>query len=71
MTINHGVIRNILKSIGILLFLASVGIKLRQIILYGGTSSIKDPNGDESDPGTTDAPEHIAHKEEQADDYPY
>lgn len=48
MKINHKTIRDVLKAIGIAIFIISVFIKLRKIFIYGGTRVVKvDEDGDE------------------------
>lgn len=46
MTINHNIIRGILKWGTFALFAISIGIKLKAILKYGGTTPNKDPNED-------------------------
>jgi hypothetical protein len=46
MTINHNIIRGILKWGMFALFTISIGNKLKAILKYGGTTPNKDPNED-------------------------
>lgn len=47
MGLNHATIKSTLKAIGITIFAISVALKIRQIILYGGTKPIKPPTDEE------------------------
>lgn len=49
MAINHSTIKSTLKAIGITIFVISIALKIRQIILYGGTKPVKPPT-DEGEP---------------------
>ena len=44
MKINHHFLRNLLRTIGIMIFIISVAIKIKQIVLYGGTKNVSNPN---------------------------
>lgn len=53
--INHKAIQTVLQSIGIIIFVISVAYKLKNLVMYGGTTVVKeDEDGDEID-GTVEA----------------
>ena len=48
MKINHKLIRNILQVAGISIFIVSVFLKLRNLVMYGGTSFAEEENENEN-----------------------
>lgn len=50
MKINHKIIQTIIRTISIGIFMVSVGIKLRNLVIYGGTRLVKEnEEGDEAE----------------------
>ena len=43
---NHKRIRAVIRTIGIMIFVAYMFIKLRELFINGGSKTITDPNGD-------------------------
>ena len=62
MKVNHAMVRDILKFIGITIFVISVALKLKEIFIYGGTRTVQAP-----DDGTQDKT-IVAESDDDGDD---